>query len=118
MPKRRRKLSPATAPGAPWPLPIQYAEQDLKIEFAVPEVVFRRVGAIEDEPNSVTAHPNGSVTDRGNGSAAVRLAWPRLPRDARRSGASAIGHARRLDGRREALALHCLGLAQVVGAAR
>jgi hypothetical protein len=39
---KRRKLPPATAPGAPWPLEIRFAEQDLKIEFAVPAIVFRR----------------------------------------------------------------------------
>jgi hypothetical protein len=32
--KQRRKASPTTAPGLPWPLAIQYAEQAFEIMFA------------------------------------------------------------------------------------
>jgi hypothetical protein len=47
--RRRRKSSPATAPGLSWPLEVRHAEQDLKIAFAVPEIVFRRAEEDEEE---------------------------------------------------------------------
>jgi hypothetical protein len=46
---RRRKDLPAVTPGAPWPLEIRFAEQDLKIEFAVPAIVFRHAEEDEEE---------------------------------------------------------------------
>jgi hypothetical protein len=36
-------------PGRPWPLQVQHAEQALEIEFAVPEIVFRRTEEDEEE---------------------------------------------------------------------